>query len=289
MPESDEIKWPGDLLTTFRASLVTHEMLEIKPADQIGLVARKRRGGSEGREAEIQLELCRIAIIKWLGECDLCEVLEPVPPGEGMQGGKMRRTGRFRSRWIGDYIRGNSGVQYGNWADGTPDDYFRLITDNFDEFFQKIEFFDFNRMALDPAAKLGLRGLGLDASDHAQTLKYNPKYEENLRWFSSNMPRFRREAVAKFADEPKRPRVEPKQSIAALAADDEDVQVETKPRGRPVGSKDKAKRTEKGFAKFKKHLKIVDVRKRELEDAGVIARATGVVDESEDAEEKESE
>lgn len=286
--------WPGDLLVTFKAGLVTHEMLEITPAQQKSLVAQKRRGGAEGREAEIILETCRIAMIKWLGECDLEEELEALPPATSNDGtsnwggangvaGKMRPTGRMRSRWIGDDIRAPSGPQYGDWKDGRPDDYFRLITDNFDDFFQSVELFNPGVMMRSAMAKkaLNLSSMGVTPEEHIELLKMEPRYEENTRWFQKNLLKCRSEAMRKLADVPKRERVEPKVAMAMAVADDEDVEV-SKPRGRPKGSKDKAKRAEPGGKRLRDYKEKVEARRRELQAKGVIQQATGVIEADEE-------
>lgn len=246
-----KLQWPGDILETLGASCVTHAMLGITEVEQLNLVAKRRIGGREGRDAAIKIETARRLVIKWLSECDLYEVMAETdgtgPNGDGPQGHLMRPSGVFRSRWIGDYERAINGPTYGNWKDGAPDDHLKFISDNFDEFFQTMRLFVPRRIGSDVSARKALDAVGMTPDLQAQYLQAGPKYEANLNWFSIEHPKARLEAARMFEGEPLDSRLPLSKAVVAATNDEENPSVHKAQRGRPRGAKDTKKRTEKGM------------------------------------------
>lgn len=219
-------KWPGNLLTVMRANLITHEMLGITEMDQIKLPGLSRAGGKDGREADKKMEVCRVLILKWLEECDVYE---------HNIGTDTNPEYVIRSRWVPDFTR----AEYGEHKDGQPDDFFRMITDNFHDFFSRMELFVPRNVGR--GNEVNLAKIGETPETQLERRLNDPRYIDNKAWFESHFEKVRAGVWKDLAEQPMVSKLTPTERVTATKT------TKTRKRGRPRGAKDVVKRKERGM------------------------------------------
>lgn len=252
--KEDKHRWPGDLLTVMRANLITHEMLGITEMDQIKLPGLSRAGGKEGREADKKMEVCRVLILKWLEECDVYE---------HNIGTDKNPEYVIRSRWVPDFTR----AEYGEHKDGQPDDFFRMITDNFHDFFSRMELFVPRNVGR--GNEVNLAKIGETPEMQRERRLNDPRHIDNKAWFEANFEKVRSEVWKDLADEPMATRLTPTERVTASKV------TKTRKRGRPRGSKDVVKRKEKGMPRSGSE-EMALVRARRAEQAAERERTAAI-------------